>query len=121
VKIAIIKCGAPGIYYKICPKVGLSEIEKIMGNNATNWGSKEGFIESYLPEQVISATGAGDTSIAAFLASIMKGYPLETCLELMVAMGAACVESYDALGGLKTLDELLILIKDGWKKQGEKE
>lgn len=117
VKVAIVKCGAPGIYYKVCQKEKLKEIEKKFSNDATDWANKEGFIESYLPEKVLSTTGAGDTSIAAFLTSFIKGDSLETCLDMTVAMGAVCVESYDALSGLKTFAELSEKIKNGWKKQ----
>ena len=71
------------------------------------------------PPRVAAATGAGDTSIAAFLSALLKGYPLEECLDLMAAAGACCVESYDALGGLKPLDELREKIRGGWERQGQ--
>ena len=64
----------------------------------------------------MSGTGAGDTSIGAFLTATLDGYSLEEALRLATATGASCVEAYDALGGLKSFDELKRKIEAGWKK-----
>jgi sugar/nucleoside kinase (ribokinase family) len=63
---------------------------------------------------VRSATGAGDTSIAAFLAAVLSGRQPADCLALASAEGACCVTAYDALSGLKPLDELEERIRRGW-------
>ena len=93
----LIKCGAPGLYYTD--------------------GTRELFERSYKPERVLSGTGAGDTSIAAFLKALMDGYSVEDCLHLAAATGASCVEAYDALSGLRPFEELLCKIEAGWEKQ----
>ena len=93
----LIKCGAPGLYYTD--------------------GTRELFERSYKPERVLSGTGAGDTSIAAFLKALMDGYSVEDCLHLAAATGASCVEAYDALSGLRPFEELLRKIEAGWEKQ----
>ena len=64
----------------------------------------------------MSATGAGDTSIAAFLTSMLFGKTPERCLQLAAATGACCVAAYDALSGLKPLEELERKIDSGWEK-----
>lgn len=82
-----------------------------------SWIDKEGFEKSYKPEKVVSGTGAGDTSIAAFLTAILNGgYTFEKCLQLAAATGACCVSSYDALSGLKSFEELEEKINNGWEK-----
>lgn len=93
----LIKCGAAGLYFY---------------NKDTRI-----FERSYKPEIVRSGTGAGDTCIAAFLMAVMEGRAIEDCLHLAAAEGASCVEAYDALGGLKTLEQLEMKIKAGWEKQ----
>ena len=93
----LIKCGAPGLYYTD--------------------GTRELFERSYRPDRVLSGTGAGDTSIAAFLKALMDGYSVEDCLHLAAATGASCVEAYDALSGLHPFEELLRKIEAGWEKQ----
>ena len=119
VKVLLIKCGAPGIYYKTADSGTLSQIGNSIELAPATWADKEGFEASYVPDRILSGTGAGDTSIAAFLASVLNGEPLETAMQLATATGASCVTSYDALSGLKPLDELKEKIKSGWKKNGE--
>ncbi len=92
----LIKCGAPGMYFTD--------------------GKKEIFERSYKPERVLSGTGAGDTSIAAFLKARMEGRSIEESLHLAAATGASCVEAYDALGGLRSFEELERRINEGWEK-----
>ena len=92
----LIKCGAPGMYFTD--------------------GKKEIFESSYTPERVLSGTGAGDTSIAAFLKARMEGRSIEESLHLAAATGASCVEAYDALGGLRSFEELERRINEGWEK-----
>lgn len=64
----------------------------------------------------MSGTGAGDTSIAAFLTAMLGGYTIEECMQLSTATGASCVTEYDALSGLKSFSELQKKIEEGWVK-----
>lgn len=116
-KVVLIKCGAPGIYYKTADKYKLSSISSNIKLNLDSWSNREGFEKSYEPEKVVSGTGAGDTSIAAFLTAMLRGYSFDKCMQLSVATGASCVSTYDALSGIKPLDELEEIINRGWKKQ----
>lgn len=120
VKVLLIKCGAPGMFYKTAGCERLSEISPRIGLDVTAWADKEGFEASYVPEQILSGTGAGDTSIAAFLACVLNGETPQTAMQLATATGACCVTSYDALGGLKPLEELKEKIRNGWKKNGDR-
>ena len=70
-----------------------------------------------MPGKVLSGTGAGDTSIAAFLQAVLEGEGPTMAMHLAAAEGASCVEAYDALGGLKSLDELKRKIEAGWEKR----
>jgi sugar/nucleoside kinase (ribokinase family) len=116
-KVVLIKCGAPGIYYRTAGENILKGIGSRLALDPKAWADKDGFEKSYEPEKVLSGTGAGDTSIAAFLTAILKNYPFEKCLQLSTAAGASCVEAYDALSGLKPLEELEKKIHSGWRKQ----
>lgn len=93
----LIKCGAPGLYFTD--------------------GVTERFERSYKPSRVLSGTGAGDTSIAAFLKARMENRPIDVCLRYATATGASCVEAYDALSGLRSFAELEQKIQAGWEKQ----
>lgn len=116
--IVIIKCGAEGIYYKTADAGRLQQIGEKLGLPLDGFDNQEGFVKSFKPSQIASATGAGDTSIAAFLSAMLMEYSFEDCLNLMAAAGACCVESYNALDGLKPLKQLKEKINDGWERQG---
>ena len=115
-KVLLIKCGAPGMYYRTADKLTLWELCGKLEIDVNQWADKEGFERSYVPEKILSGTGAGDTSIAAFLTAVLEGYSLEDTMHLATATGASCVEAYDALSGLKSFEELEKKIKAGWKK-----
>lgn len=119
-KILFIKCGALGIYYQTADKLSLWDIRNKLGLDLNDWASQVGFEKSYIPERILSGTGAGDTSIAAFLTAMLKGYSLEDAMKLATATGASCVATYDALSGLKTFKELEEKINAGWKKNKER-
>lgn len=116
-KLVIIKCGAAGFYYKTKGAEAFEELSAVSGLDLASFGGKAGFEKSFVPDAVISGTGAGDTTIAAFLTAMVKGYSFEECLQLASATGASCVAAVDALSGLKPLEELKAKIDGGWKKQ----
>lgn len=115
-KVVLIKCGAPGLYYRTAATDAIATIGDGFIPDPLEWGSRSGFEKSYRPDRVVSATGAGDTTIAAFLAALLKHYPLDSCLRLATAAGASNVTEYDALSGLRTLPELEDRIHKGWPK-----
>ncbi len=116
VKILLMKCGSLGMYYRTADQKALSAISGRAGLQVKEWENQEGFEKSYRPDRILSGSGAGDTSIAAFLVSMLKGYSLQQAVRLAAGTGASCVASYDALSGLKTLDELEERIQAGWEK-----
>ncbi len=113
--VVLIKCGARGFYYRTA--ADLSRIEEKFGAALPGFAGQEGFERSYVPERILSATGAGDTTIAAFLAAMLAGYDFRRCIQLAAATGASCVAAYDSLSGLKSFAELEEKIRGGWKKQ----
>ncbi len=116
-KLVMIKCGEPGLYFKTADPEGISKLENKLGFSLSGWSNREAFEASYVPENIVSATGAGDVTIAAFLTSLLMEKPLETCLKYATAAGACCVEAYDALSGLKSLKEIQEKIDAGWNKR----
>lgn len=115
-QILLIKCGAPGMYFKTADSRHLEPLCSNLEMDPALWGGREIFERSYIPERILSGTGAGDTSIAAFLTAVLKGCGPEECLHLAAAAGASCVAEYDALSGIGTLRELEEKINRGWKK-----
>lgn len=113
-RTVLIKCGIKGMFYLTSDREGISGIGSRLNLDINSWSSKSGLQKCYKADEVRSGTGAGDTSIAAFLAAVMKGCGPAECVSLACAEGACCVTSYDALSGLRTLDELEERIAGGW-------
>lgn len=112
-KAVLLKCGAAGMYLGTAAEnVFQKELPMLKG-----WGDFSHFETSFVPDRVLSATGAGDTSIAAFIKAMLDGLPPAECVMLAAATGASCVTAYDSVSGLLTFDELRKKINNGWKKQ----
>lgn len=120
-RLVMIKCGAPGLYLATAGKDAMKPLGESLGLDICDWADRRVFLESYVPERVLSGTGAGDTCIAAFLTAILEGEACEMCLKLAAGEGASTVAAYDALGGLRTLPELKEKIACGWAKNERRE
>lgn len=117
--VLLLKCGAPGLFYRTAGEEKVRGLSSITGIDTKDWSNQIGFEVSYQPRRVLSGTGAGDTTIAAFLTAMLKGYSFDMSIHLAAAEGASCVEEYGALGGIKTLDVLEEKIKNGWEKSNQ--
>ncbi len=73
------------------------------------WGNRDLRAGTYIVD-VVGTNGAGDTTIAGFLAGLVRGHTIERAADLASAAGAHCVQQADATSGLCTLDELLAFI-----------
>ena len=111
-KIAAIKCGTRGIYIKTKDAKTLSDMGHAQPADPENWGNRELLRESYQIEPIASATGAGDSSVAGFLAALLRGESIERALQMACAAGAMNVQEFDAVSGIKSLEETLDFIEN---------
>ena len=116
-KLVLIKCGAAGIYCRTADSESFASFRGLTGLEFEGFAGQSIFERSFVPEALVSGTGAGDAAIGAFLAALTRGYSLEWCLHFAAAEGACCVAALDALGGLKPLEELESKIRGGWARQ----
>ena len=114
-KAVLLKCGAPGLFLLTSER--MNEIGGRLGLDTEAWNGFSRFEKSFRIEQVLSGTGAGDTSIAAFLTSILEGATPQTAVENAAAAGALCCTAYDAISGLLPLPEIRKKIEQGWEKR----
>jgi sugar/nucleoside kinase (ribokinase family) len=117
-RFAMVKCGAEGFAYRGSSGEAFSSIRRHPGLNLDEWEGASGFEPCYKPRRLRSATGAGDATIAAFLAATARGERLPRAVSLASAAGAACVEETDALSGLPSLEGLAERVALGWEKAG---
>ena len=118
-KVLLLKCGALGMYLRTADADALRTVGSRLELNADAWADLDLFEYSYLPDRIVSGTGCGDTSIAAFLTAILNNEIPEEALHLAAAAGASCITGTDALSGLMSMQELKEKIHAGWKKTGE--
>jgi sugar/nucleoside kinase (ribokinase family) len=80
---------------------------------ADNWLDRELLAPCYKVSPV-GTTGAGDATIAGFLAALLKGMPVEDSLLSAVGTGAFSVEQADAVSGIPSWTALTERISSGW-------
>ncbi len=114
-RVAVIKCGTAGIYYLTSSKEKMAQVGSRLELNFDLWADKSGVQPCFVADRVLSGTGAGDASIAAYLLTLCEGFSPELCAALAAAEGACAVTEYDALSGLRPLHELLDRINSGWQ------
>ncbi len=115
-KVLMIKCGAPGMYLRTASKRVLNNISTRIALDTSAWADQDFFEKSYKPDRILSGTGAGDTSIAAFLTAMLNGETPDWAVKYAAATGASCITELDAISGLKPLAELKEKILSGWEK-----
>ena len=116
-RIVVIKCGSRGLYLRTGSSRALEGIGRAAPAEPEAWSGLEVLEECFIPERICSGTGAGDTTIAAFLTSVMAGNSWQKTMKLASGTGASCVEDFDALGGLRSFPELEQKMQNGWQKQ----
>ena len=112
-KAVLLKCGASGMFLKTASK----QVFENGPDFLKSWGDISYFQNSFLPDRILSATGAGDTSIAAFIKAMLEKRSPEECVKLASATGASCVTAYDTVSGLLPFEALEKKIKNGWEEQ----
>ena len=112
----LIKCGMSGMVYRTGSRERLSCAGSGLPLDIDKWADRSGVQPCFKAETVRSASGAGDVSIAAWLTALLQGETPEVCAMLAAAEGAASVTSYDALGGILSLEELRMRIGSGWQQ-----
>ena len=114
-KGVLIKCGAAGLFLMTADSSRMKELsEKI---SVEEWADKKIFQNSYVPDRILSGTGAGDTSIAAFIYGMCNEMSPEDTLKIAAGTGASCITEYDTLSGLLSIEALKNKIQNGWKEQ----
>lgn len=121
-EIALIKLGSQGLYLVTGKLESFGEqgenYSPVLSEliNPRDWSRKQLLAPCFLAE-VVGTTGAGDTTIAGFLAALLQGERPARAMEIATAVGAHCVESLGATTGLRPLSGVKDRIDSGWQKQ----
>jgi sugar/nucleoside kinase (ribokinase family) len=110
----VLKLGEHGLYIRTAPD---GERWTRMGRGAppdiAGWTGREVLAPVYRAE-VVGTTGAGDCTIAGFLAGMAKGLTLEETVSSALAVGAFNVEKMDAVSGIPHWDSVQERLRNGW-------
>jgi len=113
--MAFVKCGLMGCYLKTGTEDKIVHTGKARPENAKDWSNKEILAPAFRIEKVASTTGCGDSAVAAFLVSLLKGFTPEDAVRNACGAGALTASVYDSLSGLKSIDEIAGKIAEGWE------
>ncbi|MHB1630542.1 MAG: carbohydrate kinase family protein [Bacilli bacterium] len=80
------------------------------------WRGRELLAPCFFVEMV-GTTGAGDSTVAGFLAALLHGMAPEEALTRAVAVGACNVEAADAASGVQSWDAVEKRMQAGWKRR----
>jgi sugar/nucleoside kinase (ribokinase family) len=113
--IAGLKLGAQGLYLRTGDKAAWRGAGRACPGDDARWCCREIWSPCF-QVSVAGTTGAGDATIAGFLAALLKGRSPEECVTMACAVGGCNVESADALGGLLDWDATCARIDGGWPR-----
>ncbi len=111
-----LKLGEHGLYLRTRKAEGWSERGRAQPGSLLGWSNRELWSPCFKVE-VTGTTGAGDATIAGFLAALLKDCRPEECVTMACAVGACNVEAADALGGLMDWDKTRSRIDAGWPRR----
>ncbi len=115
VRILVIKLGERGMYLRSSNKTELVKIGPAAPKNLDAWENQELWAPCF-KVNVAGTTGSGDSTIAGFLAGLLRGLDLIQAVTMAVAVGACNVEAADALSGLRTWEEISARVSAGWQR-----
>lgn len=113
-KVVVLKLGERGLYLRSARQIGG------MGRGGPSdlraWEGREMWAPPFVPDKLVGTTGAGDATIAGFIAALLHDLPPARALTIAAAVGACNVEAADALSGVRTWEETLARIDAGWRQ-----
>jgi sugar/nucleoside kinase (ribokinase family) len=113
-----LKLGERGLYLRTAGATRLASAQA-HGHLERSWADRELLQPCFMPRAVASTTGAGDATIAGFLAGVIARAGPEETLRLACAVGAASVEAADAWSGVSSLASIRERLASGWIVQRE--
>ncbi|HDP97625.1 MAG TPA: carbohydrate kinase family protein [bacterium] len=89
------------------------DLEKRLAVKLSSWQNRELWCPGFSIDKIASATGAGDSFIAGFLAAFLKGVKAEKALNIANCVGFQNLHELDAISGVRSWDETLALLNSG--------
>jgi sugar/nucleoside kinase (ribokinase family) len=114
--IVVLKLGDRGLYLHTADAARLAMLGRAMPVDPAAWANTE-LWSSCFQANLVGTTGAGDATIAGFLSALLRGLSPQKAITAAVAVGGCNVEAADALSGLRTWEETMRRVAEGWLKR----
>jgi sugar/nucleoside kinase (ribokinase family) len=116
VTIVVLKLGSQGLYARTSSdKERFASMGTSAPEDTDNWLGRELLVPCFRTK-VVGTAGAGDCTIAGFLAGLLKDLPIEDVMTSAVAVGAFNVERPDATSGVPDWDMVQARVNGGWER-----
>jgi len=112
-KIVVLKLGHRGCYLRTAADLG--DLGRGAPADISAWRGRELWAPCFRV-QVVGTTGAGDATIAGFIAGMLRGQSAEEAVTSAVAVGACNVEAADATSGVRGWTETQERIRSSWDR-----
>ena len=114
-KIVGLKLGEMGLYLRTADHPDWESMGRATPSERVSWTGRQLWSPCF-KAQVAGTTGAGDATIAGFLAGFLRGLKPEKTITMACAVGACNVEAADALGGIRSWSETKKRSASGWPR-----
>lgn len=116
VAVVALKLGDQGLYLRTTADPGrLASMGRAAPPDPRRWAGRE-LLSPCFRVSVAGTTGAGDCTIAGFLAGLLQGSMPEDTMTGAVAVGACSVEQADATSGVPSWPAVERRIRAGWPR-----
>ena len=116
VAVVGLKLGDQGLYVRTTDDANrLTSLGKGL-QEPGGWQGRELLVPCFQVD-VVGTTGAGDCTVAGFLAGLLQGLPLEDAMTSAVAVGACSVEEADAKRHMPSWSAVRARIRSGWARR----
>jgi len=112
-KVIGLKLGYRGFYVRTADQATLAAMGHARPSNLSAWANQEMWIACF-KVKVVGTAGSGDSTIAGFLAALLRDMELADAVIAAVAVGACNVEAADTLSGVRPWEETWQRIANGW-------
>ncbi len=112
VRMTALKAAHRGYYFRTADKSAFARMGAVRPADEDNWSGRELWCPAFCVNPILSATGSGDSSIAGFLTSFLRGLPIEQCLRVANCTGHQNLQELDALSGIHCWDETWAMVSD---------
>lgn len=113
-----LKLGENGFYFKTAD-LETRSLGRAGPRDPAAWHKRELWSPVFSAD-IKGTTGAGDATIAGFIAALLRGEPAERCLTVANAVGATSVEALDAVSGVGSFEEVTARLAGGWARAAHK-